>query len=127
MTGERRGASLKPRWRNPLLVWPGTQNRFRNDHQRNHFNNSELATLSINKGSRWGSITMAEQMLDQAREVFEGQIVGAFRSFSAQQHLHAATNTRPQDFEGQKLVELLVNVALTLVGVSHLQFCLQPT
>ncbi|KAK4152824.1 microsomal signal peptidase 12 kDa subunit-domain-containing protein [Chaetomidium leptoderma] len=37
---------------------------------------------------------MAEQILEQARELFEGQI----------------------DFEGQKLVELLVNVALTLVG-----------
>ncbi|KAG7290502.1 hypothetical protein NEMBOFW57_000504 [Staphylotrichum longicolle] len=37
---------------------------------------------------------MAEQILEQARDLFEGQI----------------------DFEGQKLVELLVNVALTLVG-----------
>ncbi|KAK4244405.1 microsomal signal peptidase 12 kDa subunit-domain-containing protein [Corynascus similis CBS 632.67] len=37
---------------------------------------------------------MAEQLLDQARDLFEGQI----------------------DFEGQKLVEVLVNAALTLVG-----------
>ncbi|GAB1320584.1 hypothetical protein MFIFM68171_10794 [Madurella fahalii] len=37
---------------------------------------------------------MAEQLLDQIRDVFEGQI----------------------DFEGQKLAEFLVNVALTLVG-----------
>ncbi|KAK4137319.1 microsomal signal peptidase 12 kDa subunit [Trichocladium antarcticum] len=37
---------------------------------------------------------MAEQLLDQARDIFEGQI----------------------DFEGQKLAELLLNVALTLVG-----------
>ncbi|KAL2164554.1 hypothetical protein VTH06DRAFT_3771 [Thermothelomyces fergusii] len=37
---------------------------------------------------------MAEQLLDQARDLFEGQI----------------------DFEGQKLVELLVNVSLTVVG-----------
>ncbi|KAJ4304453.1 hypothetical protein N0V88_002066 [Collariella sp. IMI 366227] len=37
---------------------------------------------------------MAEQLLDKARDIFEGQI----------------------DFEGQKLAELLVNVALTLVG-----------
>ncbi|KAK4123874.1 SPC12-domain-containing protein [Parathielavia appendiculata] len=37
---------------------------------------------------------MAEQLLDQVGDLFEGQI----------------------DFEGQKLVELLVNVALTLVG-----------
>ncbi|KAK0748613.1 microsomal signal peptidase 12 kDa subunit-domain-containing protein [Apiosordaria backusii] len=37
---------------------------------------------------------MAEQLLDQARDIFEGQI----------------------DFEGQKLVELLVNISLTLVG-----------
>ncbi|AEO69355.1 6a7312ec-ec5b-4649-ba1a-5691b0508a33 [Thermothielavioides terrestris] len=37
---------------------------------------------------------MAEQLLDQIRDLFEGQI----------------------DFEGQKLVDLLVNVLLTLVG-----------
>ncbi|KAK4198178.1 putative signal peptidase complex subunit 1 [Triangularia verruculosa] len=37
---------------------------------------------------------MAEQLLEQARDIFEGQI----------------------DFEGQKLVELLVNVSLSLVG-----------
>ncbi|KAK4106697.1 SPC12-domain-containing protein [Parathielavia hyrcaniae] len=37
---------------------------------------------------------MAEHLLDQVRDLFEGQI----------------------DFEGQKLVELLVNAALTLVG-----------
>ncbi|KAL2271705.1 hypothetical protein VTJ83DRAFT_1076 [Remersonia thermophila] len=37
---------------------------------------------------------MAEQLLDQIRDVFEGQI----------------------DFEGQKLVELLINVALSVVG-----------
>ncbi|KAH6850245.1 microsomal signal peptidase 12 kDa subunit-domain-containing protein [Chaetomium sp. MPI-CAGE-AT-0009] len=37
---------------------------------------------------------MAEQLLEQARDLFEGQI----------------------DFEGQKLVELLINVALSLVG-----------
>ncbi|KAK4459626.1 microsomal signal peptidase 12 kDa subunit-domain-containing protein [Cladorrhinum samala] len=37
---------------------------------------------------------MAEQLLDQARDIFEGQI----------------------DFEGQKLAELLVNIALSLVG-----------
>ncbi|KAK4114097.1 signal peptidase-like protein [Canariomyces notabilis] len=37
---------------------------------------------------------MAEQLLDQIRDVFEGQI----------------------DFEGQKLAEFLVNVALMLVG-----------
>ncbi|KAL2134222.1 hypothetical protein VTI74DRAFT_727 [Chaetomium olivicolor] len=37
---------------------------------------------------------MVEQLLDQVRDLFEGQI----------------------DFEGQKLAELLVNVALTLVG-----------
>ncbi|KAK4163413.1 microsomal signal peptidase 12 kDa subunit-domain-containing protein [Cladorrhinum sp. PSN259] len=37
---------------------------------------------------------MAEQLLDQARDIFEGQI----------------------DFEGQKLAELLVNAALSLVG-----------
>ncbi|KAK1751846.1 microsomal signal peptidase 12 kDa subunit-domain-containing protein [Echria macrotheca] len=38
--------------------------------------------------------TMADQILDQIRDVVEGQI----------------------DFEGQKLVELIVNVALTVVG-----------
>ncbi|KAK3302080.1 microsomal signal peptidase 12 kDa subunit-domain-containing protein [Chaetomium strumarium] len=38
---------------------------------------------------------MADQILDQVRDLFEGQI----------------------DFEGQKLAELLVNVALTVVGV----------
>ncbi|KAL1844044.1 hypothetical protein VTJ49DRAFT_5795 [Mycothermus thermophilus] len=37
---------------------------------------------------------MAEQLLDQIRDLFEGQI----------------------DFEGQKLVELLINVALSVVG-----------
>ncbi|KAK4179761.1 putative signal peptidase complex subunit 1 [Triangularia setosa] len=37
---------------------------------------------------------MAEQLLEQARDIFEGQI----------------------DFEGQKLVELLVNISLSLVG-----------
>lgn len=37
---------------------------------------------------------MAEQLLDQLRDLFEGQI----------------------DFEGQKLAELLINVALSLVG-----------
>ncbi|KAK4242624.1 microsomal signal peptidase 12 kDa subunit-domain-containing protein [Achaetomium macrosporum] len=38
---------------------------------------------------------MADQILDQLRDLLEGQI----------------------DFEGQKLAELLVNVALTVVGV----------
>lgn len=57
---------------------------------------------------------MAEQILDQVRDVFEGQIVG---SLPLREHLNAATNMA-QDFEGQKLVELLVNVALSLVGVS---------
>ncbi|KAK3401200.1 microsomal signal peptidase 12 kDa subunit-domain-containing protein [Sordaria brevicollis] len=38
---------------------------------------------------------MAEQLLDQIRDVAEGQI----------------------DFEGQKLVEVIVNVALALTGV----------
>ncbi|KAK5664145.1 hypothetical protein OQA88_360 [Cercophora sp. LCS_1] len=38
---------------------------------------------------------MAEQILDQVRDVFEGQI----------------------DFEGQKLAELLANLALSVVGV----------
>ncbi|KAK3322334.1 microsomal signal peptidase 12 kDa subunit-domain-containing protein [Apodospora peruviana] len=38
---------------------------------------------------------MAEQLLDKVRDVAEGQI----------------------DFEGQKLAELLANVALTLVGI----------
>ncbi|KAK4186861.1 microsomal signal peptidase 12 kDa subunit-domain-containing protein [Podospora australis] len=37
---------------------------------------------------------MAEQLLEQARDVVEGQI----------------------DFEGQKLAELLINVSLSLVG-----------
>ncbi|KAB5558678.1 microsomal signal peptidase 12kDa subunit [Coniochaeta sp. 2T2.1] len=39
---------------------------------------------------------MADQILDQVRDVVEGQI----------------------DFEGQKLAELIVNVALSLIGVS---------
>ncbi|CAP68912.1 uncharacterized protein PODANS_7_8740 [Podospora anserina S mat+] len=38
---------------------------------------------------------MAEQLLEQARDIFEGQI----------------------DFEGQKLVENLVNISLSIVGV----------
>jgi hypothetical protein len=64
---------------------------------------------------------MAEQILDQVRDVFEGQIVSPFCA-SIVPELTAAN--KAQDFEGQRLVELLVNVALTLVGVgSDLTAC----
>lgn len=58
---------------------------------------------------------MADQILDQIRDVVEGQIVSIARS-PPSGFIKAAN--RPQDFEGQKLAELIVNVGLSLVGVS---------
>lgn len=59
---------------------------------------------------------MAEQLLEQVRDVVDGQIVCAPTPNRAG-HDKTAANTW-QDFEGQKLVELINTVALTAVGVS---------
>ena len=57
---------------------------------------------------------MAEQLLEQVRDVVDGQIVRTPTPHNAGE---TAANTL-QDFEGQKLVELINTVALTAVGVS---------
>ncbi|KAI9704686.1 MAG: hypothetical protein M1820_005434 [Bogoriella megaspora] len=57
---------------------------------------------------------MAEQLLDQAQELFEGQIVftPAIHVFGKWGNLQGL-----QDFEGQRLVELLTTGILSAVGV----------
>jgi hypothetical protein len=62
---------------------------------------------------------MAEQLLEQVRDVVDGQIVGI--SMQTVDGTAADLNARWQDFEGQKLAELIANVALSVSGV-----CLPP-
>lgn len=57
---------------------------------------------------------MADQLLKQAQELFEGQIVGlyAYALYPTQ-----ATNFCSQDFEGQKLAELFTTIILIAFAV----------
>jgi signal peptidase complex subunit 1 len=54
---------------------------------------------------------MADQLLDQVRDALEGQIV------RGPPNTLPSTNKITQDFEGQRLVEMLANVMLGAVGV----------
>ncbi len=54
-----------------------------------------------------------EAILDQVRDVFEGQIVGGPSSVC-----HGCPDDRTQDFEGQRLTDLISNVMLGFFSVS---------
>lgn len=66
---------------------------------------------------------MAEQLLEQVRDIVDGQIVrhlpNSYQSTIASEFL---ANLVPyvQDFEGQKLAEILATVLLCVVGVCTL-------
>ncbi|KAK9772653.1 putative Microsomal signal peptidase 12kDa subunit [Seiridium cardinale] len=61
---------------------------------------------------------MAEQLLDQVRDVVDGQIVRCPCLYTIiGSHEALPTNWILQDFEGQKLAELLATVLLASVGV----------
>lgn len=63
---------------------------------------------------------MADQILDQVRDLAEGQIVSAARRLYPN-HV-ALMSASPQDFEGQKLADLLATLVLSASGVSsHLK------
>lgn len=65
---------LKPRWRNPLQKSTQSLDHIWNDHQL-HSSNCKGATLPTIQDTNKSVITMAEQLLEQARDLFEGQIV----------------------------------------------------
>lgn len=63
---------------------------------------------------------MADQILDQVRDLAEGQIVSATRRLY--QNHNVLMSASPQDFEGQKLADLLATLVLSASGVSpHLK------
>ncbi|CAI0649964.1 unnamed protein product [Colletotrichum noveboracense] len=57
---------------------------------------------------------MADQILDQVRDLAEGQIVSAARRLYPN-HV-ALMSASPQDFEGQKLADLLATLVLSASG-----------
>jgi len=59
---------------------------------------------------------MADQILEQVRELAEGQIV-SIAYFSILFNAILLIRTNPQDFEGQKLSEFLATALLATVGV----------
>src|SRR5262249_40559297 len=65
--------------------------------------------------SRIYCVAMAEQLLEQVRDIVDGQIVGVPPRTVAR--TAADLKTQIQDFEGQKLAELIANVALSVSGV----------
>lgn len=78
----RTRASLKPRWRNEPTpsLGPGTLDLFRNNHQGRiaslQIHKVRPASLQLPRAPDRDFIDMAEQLLDQVRDLFEGQIVG---------------------------------------------------
>lgn len=55
---------------------------------------------------------MADQLLQQAQDLFEGQIVSYLSLFFGRPLIEGC-----QDFEGQKLTELFSTIILVLTGV----------
>lgn len=62
---------------------------------------------------------MAEELLDQVRDIAEGQIVCSRFPEETRQHNYKLLTHCKQDFEGQKLAELLSTALLSLAGVCH--------
>ncbi len=61
---------------------------------------------------------MADQLLEQVREYAEGQIVSSAPPVPN----NSKTNMDSQDFEGQKLAELMATALLATAGVSLVEF-----
>ncbi|KAF2457153.1 microsomal signal peptidase 12 kDa subunit-domain-containing protein [Lineolata rhizophorae] len=57
---------------------------------------------------------MADAVLEKARDLFEGQIVSTPPPGDG----HAGLMAASQDFEGQRLAELITTVVLTLTGIA---------
>lgn len=60
---------------------------------------------------------MADQLLSQIQDLFEGQIVNSSPSPRMRFHTQHLVSNMSQDFKGQKKTELITTIALSISGV----------
>ena len=99
------------------MAWVGALSKIFTFATRLRFSYVEwgkTTTVPLQRRKSYKGNKMADQLLKQAQNTFEGQIV----RFSSRVFHAIAVLTAPQDFEGQKTTELLSTILLTVSGVS---------
>ena len=63
---------------------------------------------------------MADELLKKAQDLFEGQIVSSCIYVFAADRIQSALNYYLQDFEGQRVAELITTMLLSFTGVGQI-------